>query len=197
LMKTLLTIVAIAALATTAFAGGNPGVEMYISFDQSGAGAEVFSGSVTDPGFYNAYVCMTNITQGVTAVRFRMTDLVNVYPGTFIFANFTPAAGVLSIGDYFTDLSLASTTCLEGPVAVWGYLQMYVGNVDTQVCLEILDAPVEARSVVDCTPDTPGIDLYCVLSNGSLDGGECPAGDCPPPQPVEDSTWGGIKALYQ
>jgi hypothetical protein len=50
--------------------------------------------------------------------------------------------------------------------------------------------------VVDCTQPYGEVDFYCVLAHGTIGAGTCPDGDCEI-VPVEDATWGGIKALYR
>jgi hypothetical protein len=78
-----------------------------------------------------------------------------------------------------------------------------MGNGPTDACIKIVDHVDYARWVVDC--QDPGVeDLYCLAGHGTIIG---PAGsivctddleDCPcGPVPVEDATWGGIKALYR
>jgi hypothetical protein len=63
-------------------------------------------------------------------------------------------------------------------------------------CVNILDDPAFPRWVVDCTLPNGLVDFYCVLENGTIGAADCLEGDCDI-VPVEDATWGGIKALYR
>jgi hypothetical protein len=61
----------------------------------------------------------------------------------------------------------------------------------------ILDHPDWPRWVMDCP--VPGeVDYYCVWMHGGV-GKDALEGDeeCFPVVPVEDATWGSVKALYR
>jgi hypothetical protein len=115
-------------------------------------------------------------------------------PDLFASQSFTNLLDLMA-GDPFTGMSLASTTCRPGPVEVVGYLNLFPTAVG-DCCVVILDDPDFPRWVVDCTLPNGEVDFYCVESNGTIGAAVCPPGDCGA-SPVEDATWGGIKALYR
>ena len=193
-MRSILAFLMVAALCVPAFAGGNPDVQMYISFDQSGAGGLVHNYTMTPMVAFDAYVCVTELDIGLTGVSFALTDVLNDYPGMFAVAAFTNLLDV-PIGDVFTGISLASSTCRTEEVVVVGSLFLFP-SVAGDLCLELKDHPDFPRWVVDCTEPDEELDFYCVLAHGTIGAGVCPDGDCEI-VPVEDSTWGSIKALYR
>ncbi len=193
-MKRLLIIGMVLAMACTAFAGGNPDVQAYVSFDQSGAGGLVHNYDMTMYVGFNAYFCFTELDMGLTVTTFRINDPTTEYPGVFASQSFTNLLDVM-VGDPYTGMSLASTTCRTESVVVVGYLNLFPVQV-SDACVLILDDPDFPRWVVDCTQPNGLVDFYCVLENGTIGGAECPLGDCDI-VPVEDTTWGGIKALYR
>jgi hypothetical protein len=190
-MKRLLIVGAIMLVAVTAFAGGNPDVKGYISFD---AGNQVFEVSPAPYATVNAYICFTDLAMGLTSASFMITDVAAVCPGVFAppsFVNLLP--GDLAIGNVFTGITVASTGCEAPPTVCVGYVSLfYLGG---ECCVELLDHPEYPRWVTDCN-DPADIDFYCVLSHGSVGGATCPDGDCEI-NAVEDATWGGIKSLYR
>ena len=191
-MRTILALLMVVALCVPAFAGGNPSVKTYVSFDQTGAGGLVHQHDMVQYVGFNAYFCFTELDSGVTTVVFRINNPQAEYPGLFASQSFTNLLDVI-IGDPYTGMSLASTTCRPGPVVVVGYLNLFPIAVG-DCCVTILDDPDFPRWVVDCG-DPADVDFYCVIENGTIGGATCLPGDCP--DAVEDATWGGIKALYR
>jgi hypothetical protein len=205
-MRSLLAILAIAVLAVGATAGQNPQVYAYISFDPAG---DPEQHTVTPAMFttVNAYVCLGCIEGGMTVVSFGLNDVLVDYPNvcaTQAFTNLLP--GGLAIGDAFAGgVTVASTECMTMDPVIVGYgSYFYMGNVPdfTDACIRIVDHADYPRWVVDC--QEPGVeDLYCVAGNGKIVSAtttiDCTEGveECPCGSPVEDATWGGIKALYQ
>jgi hypothetical protein len=190
-MKRLLTVGAIMLIAATAFAGGNPAVKGYITFDQAGMVHEVTPAPYTT---VNAYICFTDLEMGLTSASFRVTDVATVCPGSFAppsFVNLLP--GDLAIGNVFTGITVASTGCEAPPTVCVGYVSLFYLGIPC--CIELLDHPEYPRWVTDCN-DPALVDYYCVLSHGSIAGAPCADGDCEQ-NPVENETWGGIKSLYR
>lgn len=191
-MKRMLVVGLVLAVACTAMAGGNPNVKGYISFDAAGA----LMHDITPTPFvaFDAYVCFTDVEMGLTTVSFMLSDPTVTCPGAFAppsFTNLLP--GNLAIGAWNTGVTLASTDCMTGPTVVVGKLNLF--PLGAGCCLELLDHPDYPRWVVDC--NDPGlVDYYCVIAHGNIGGVGCPEGDCGA-SPVEDTTWGGIKALYR
>jgi len=190
-MRTFVTLLMIAAIAVPAFAGGNPDVKGYIDFDPPN---RVHSYMPSQYETFNAYICFGDLDMGLAGVSFMINDVLVDCPGVFSppsFTNILP--GDLAIGNYLTGITLASTECMTGTDVCVGYVTLfYLGG---ECCIELLDHPDYPRWVLDCN-DPAEVDFYCVLSHGSVGGGVCPDGDCEI-NPVEDNTWGGIKALYR
>ncbi|MCK4512158.1 hypothetical protein KAW64_10485, partial [bacterium] len=134
---------------------------------------------------FNAYFCFSDLDMGLTVVSFMINNPQVECPGLFASQAFTNLLDLMA-GDPFTGMSLASTTCRPAPLVVVGYLNLFpvaVGDCTVQ----ILDDPNFPRWVVDCTLPNGEVDYYTVLSQGYI--GEA--------SPVEDSSWGSIKALYR
>ncbi len=194
-MKYIGSVILILALSVSAFAAGNPEVQIYISFDQSGAGALVHEYTMVPGTFFNAYVCVTGLDMGFTGVSFALTDLNTENPGMFAFPPVFSTPFETQAGNVYTGISVATGTCRTEEVVIVGQLSM-LPNVAGDVCLEIKDYPAFPRWVVDCTLPYGEVDFYCVLEHGTIGGGTCPEGDCPD-TPTEEGTWGSIKALYR
>jgi hypothetical protein len=182
-------------LAATAFAGDNPDVYAYISFDPAGD-EEQNTGSPTPYTATSVYVCLGGVVGGMTTVSFGINNITAQCPGVFgtqAFTNLLP--GNLAIGDAFAGgVTVASTECMPGPVVVIGSVDgFYLGG---DCCIEILDHSEYPRWVVDC--QDPGVvDFYCLKYHGVIGAGEClTPTEWPCDSPIEDATWGEIKALY-
>ena len=186
-MKYLVISVALLAFAVTAFAGGNPNVKGYLSFDQTGAGGQVHEYTMAQYVGFNVYVCLTDLDMGMDTVSFMLTDPITGCPGLFASASFTNLLpGNLAIGAWNTGITIASTDCMTTNPVVVGYLNLFPIVVG-EAWVSILDHPEYPGWVVDCTQPNGEVDFFTVLSDGSINGGT----------PVEDATWGGIKALYR
>ena len=188
-MKYVLVALALGALCVPAFAGGNPDVNVYVSFDQTGAGGLVHQYDMTQYIGFNAYFCFGELDMGITVVSFAINDVMVEFPGLFASQSFTNLLDII-VGDPFVGMSLASTTCRPGPVVVVGYLNLFPVAVG-DACVNLIDDPQFPRSVVDCTLPNGEVDHYSFLANGTIGAADCPD------TPVEASTWGGIKALYR
>ncbi len=185
-MRTLLALLMVVAIAVPAFAAGNPNIAAYVTFD---AGAEV---SRVDPAAYSAgmvYICLKNIDAGFTTVSFA----VAIDAGVSAPAAWTSLLpGGLAIGDYATGITLSSTDCMVGEyVCLASGSMFYLGVPGT---VSIVDHPDYPRWVVDCLD---GVDFYCLEMNGGVLMDPVPTGEDCSVSPVEDATWGGIKALYR
>ena len=188
-MKYVLVALALAALCVPAFGAGNPNVNVYVSFDQTGAGGLVHEYTMTQYVGFNAYFCFGGLDMGIVVVTFMINNPMVEYPGLFASQSFTNGLDLM-VGDPFTGMSLASTTCRPGPVEVVGYLNLFPIAVGP-CCVNMLDDPAFPRWVVDCTLPNGEVDFYAFLSNGSINGADCPD------TPVDASSWGSIKALYR
>jgi hypothetical protein len=196
-MRNLLAILTVVALAVTATAGMNPQVNAYISFDPAG---DPLVNAVAPAPYttVSAYVTLGCVEGGMTTISFLINNVMAQCPGvmaTQAFVNLLP--GDLAIGNAFTGgITLASTECMAmDPVVVGRVDCFYLGGA---CCIQILDHADYPRWVVDC--QDPGVvDYYCLAGHGSVGGAVCPDGEVCPcgGVPVEDTTWGGIKALYR
>ncbi len=140
-----------------------------------------------------AYVCLQHMSDGMTAVSFKLSDPMIGCPGVFDSVEFTSLLpGGIAVGDVFTGITLTTTECVSGWSLCVAYLSLYY--LGGQCCLEILDHPEYPRWVVDC--QEPGeVEYYCVWANGSIGGALCPDGDCA--LSVREKSWGQIKAMYR
>ena len=187
-MKRMLLAVLVLAIAIPAFAGGNPYITAYVTFD---GGAEV---PRVDPAAYTSgdvFICLKQIDAGFTTVSFAVT----VDEGVSAPASWSSLLpGGLAIGDWGTGITLSSTECMMGEyVCIASGALFYLGGPGT---VSIIDHPDYPRWVVDCNDE---VDFYCLANNGGVLMDAPPTGeDCGEPvSPVEESTWGGIKALYR
>ncbi len=183
-MKRLLVVALMLAVAVPALAGTNPAIQMFVTFD-SGAVVERL-----DPTPYtlgNAYLCATEIGEGFTTVSFAMGVADGISISTS-WASLLP--GGLAIGAFDTGITLASTDCMTDvivPIAEGSFV--WTGTPGE---ITVVDHPDYPREVVDCLG---GTDDYCILNNAAVFMDPAPTGECV--SPVEESTWGGIKALYR
>ena len=190
-MKRLLIVGLVMLVAVSAIAGGNPNVKAYIDFAPPG---RVHAYMPAPYETFNAYICFGDLDMGLTSASFMLPDPGVACPGVFAPPSFTNVLpGDLAIGNIFTGITLSSTGCEAPPDVCVGYLTLfYLGGACS---IEILDHPQYPRWVTDCN-DPAQVDYYCVLSHGDVGGAVVPDGDCEV-NPVEDSSWGGIKALYR
>ncbi len=196
-MSRLLVAAALIVLTCTAHAGGNPDIRIYIDFGPPNYVHEITPELYTQ---FDAYVCLDQVGEGVRCASFRLTDLVADYPEVVATGHWT----ILMSGDLpicydpwmLPGTTLCSYECYtsdEEPVLAGFATYFYLGG--GSCCLQVLDNLDYPRWIVDCSE--PGeVDHYCVLANGSINGGECPDGDCSP-VPVHGETWGTIKSLYR
>jgi hypothetical protein len=77
-MKRLTVVALVVFLASTAHAGGNPGVRIYIDFDPPN-----YMHSISPEPYseVEAYICLDDLGTGMTSVSFAMTDIQAEYPG--------------------------------------------------------------------------------------------------------------------
>ena len=77
-MSRLLALGLAVFVASSAYAGGNPGVRIYIDFDPPNYMHSISPEPYTT---VEAYVCLDNLGTGMTTVSLAMTDLEVEYPG--------------------------------------------------------------------------------------------------------------------
>ncbi len=188
-MKHLLIVGLVLAMAVTAFAGGNPDVKAYISFDQSGAGGLIHEYTIQQYVSFDAYFCLTDLDLGMDVVSFMLSDPMVDCPSIFASESFTNMLpGDLAIGAWNTGITIASTECMPTNPVVVGKLNLFPIAVGPCI-LAILPHPDYPGWVVDCTLPNGEVDYFGLIHNGlGLMWGA---------SPVEDATWGSIKALYK
>jgi hypothetical protein len=202
-MKRLLIALAIMAIATTAFAGANPDIRIYLDVDPNNMVGEIHPlASET----FDVYVCLDCFGDDPVASGTRGTAffLVRTFQGFKL--SQTSLLGGLDFGDAEVDPGwtlAAGADCVypdaDGVVCVGVIQYLYLGVPGT---LDILPhgqvEPGTGREVLDCDFLS---DYYCVAGNlGVSVPPNPPEPDCDCPEngnPVEDSSWGGIKALYR
>ncbi len=185
-MKRLLIAGLVMLVATMAFAGGNPNVVGYIDFDPPNRIHYVTPAPYTT---VLAYICFGDLDMGMAGASFMVSDVMVDCPDVFAppsFTNLLP--GDLAIGNYLTGITLASTDCMTDADVCVAYVSLYY--LGGACCIELLDHPDYPRWVLDCN-DPAQVDFYQLMAHGSVGGGLCPE-----ISPVEDTTWGSIKAMY-
>ena len=191
--RALLSLLLIAFVAVPVFAGQNPDIRIYLDVDPPTKIHEIHPGASES---FDVYVCLDCFgTDGGT--RGTAFLLVRTFAG-FKLAQ-TSLLGGLDFGDAEVDgwTLAAGADCLypdENDVVCVGVLTyLYMGDGT----LDITPHPGTGREVLDCDFAS---DFYCVYANLGVSVPPNPGEDgcdCEPPQPVEDATWGGIKALYR
>jgi hypothetical protein len=197
-MKRLLIALAIMAVATTAFAGGNPDVRIYLDVMPNQMVHEIHPNASET---FDVYVCLDcfgddPILSGTRGTAFL---LIRTFQG-FKLSQIALLGG-LDFGDAEIDgwTIAAGADCvypdIDGVVCVGVIQYLYLGVPGT---LDLAPHPGTGREVLDCDFQS---DFYCIYANLGVsvppNPGE-PDCDCPENgNPVEDSTWGGIKALYR
>jgi len=90
-MNRLLIVALLVAFASSAYAGGNPDIRIYVDFDPPNYVHEA------TPELYTtieAHICMDMIGEGFSSVSFRMEDPLIVCPGTMAPPSFTYLLGL-------------------------------------------------------------------------------------------------------
>ena len=214
-MKYVLIALALAALCLPASAGYNPSAKSFVHIEADASPDATDNATVvneilspTPNTLYYAFLGLTEIgvvdgsaadsLNGFDVISFLVNDIMADYPGvvaTQAFTNLLP--GNLGIGDAFVGgITIASTDCMLAPFQYFGYVSFfYLSGACT---IEVLDHTEYPRWVVDCMLPNGAVDYYCVWKQGGL-GMAAPPGDaeCEANTPVEDATWGSIKALYR
>jgi hypothetical protein len=189
-MKYLAMTVLTLLVACAAFAGGNPSVVTYVDFDPPNMLHYITPDPYTS---IDAYICFGDLDMGLTSASFRLTDPMTECPGAFGLASFTNILpGDLAIGNIYTGITLSSTGCEAPPIVCVGYLTVFY-LAGGECCIEVLDHPDYPRWITDCN-DPAQVDFYGIMDGG---GGAINTPNPCPVVPVEETTWGSVKALYR
>lgn len=202
-MTKVLVALMIVALAVPAFAAENPDIRVYLDFDSEGGGQHRIDG-LSQLDIFNVYVVLDCFgdgggTRGIGFTFEREATLAAIVgtPVNYLggLSNGNPEAPTPADGG--TNF-LAGSDCVmpdANGVVVCGYVP-YTFVAGTGY-IKIGPNEISGREVLDC--DFLFDDLFCVYAHCAV-GADPPAGepDCEcPVSPVEDSTWGSIKALYR
>jgi len=191
-MRTLIVIAAVVAFALPATAGSNPDCQVCIDFSGTANSWDDVQSRV-DPVLYepiDAYICVYGINAfaGICFTGY-------ITPGVSIATGFTSLLPGITAGSWDTGVVITSYEChTERFLCVAKLSLVYNGTPGDIV---VLDHPEYPRWVIDCS-DPGELDFYCVWMHGgvckdALEGDE----ECFPVVPVEDATWGSVKALYR
>jgi hypothetical protein len=193
-MRTALAVVLALVLSAPAVAGMNPECQVCIDFSGTAISWTDVQGRI-DPQLYetfSAYFCAYGIN-GFTGICMRGY----VTPGMSATTQFTSLLPLgVAFGGWDEGVALASPDCHTDRFLYFARLDLlYLGNPGDVM---ILDHPEYPRWVMDCTQPSAELDYYCVWMHGGV-GKDPLVGDqgCFPVVPVEDTTWGSVKALYR
>ena len=192
-MRTALVIIVVAACSISAVAGDNPDCQVCIDFSGTATSWSDVQSRI-DPDLYevfDAYVCVYGI---------------NAFAGICFAGYITPGMsattaltcllpGCLTMGTWDEGIVLTSGDCHTERFLYVAKLSLVY--LDTPGDVMILDHPEWPRWTMDC-PSPVELDYYCVWMHGGV-GKDALEGDeeCFPVVPVEDATWGSVKALYR
>ncbi len=194
-MRLVLTVLLIALLAVSALAGQNPDIRLYLDFDPPNGvhridvpeDTVVFIYIVLDcfglEGGLRAFTLCFERTFGASA-----HDELSFLGGLFMGDVEDPELGFVAA---------AGEDCVypdENGMIVAGYVQYYYTGPPGHV--RVVPTNLDPMLTTDCNI---ALDTYCVAANAGI-------GADPPPGhpgcycgvvPVEDASWGTIKALYR
>ncbi len=188
-MRTVIVSILVAVLGFgTALANPIIADNIYIDFDPPQYDHRIDPEPYTP---FDAYVMVETFLggPGFTAISFGLA----VTPGMSSATSFEILLpGYVVVGDYETGITLTSTECITPdmqPIAIAVLHCFYQG---TPGDIEITYHPEFPGWIVFCDDS---VQIFCVLSHGGV-GKQPLAGDCGG-NPVEDVSWGAIKALYR
>jgi hypothetical protein len=193
--RALLSLLLVAFIAAPVFAEQNPDIRIYLDVDPP---AKVHEIHPEPNATFDVYVCFDCFGEngGTRGTGFL---LIRTFAG-FKLSQLSLFPGGLDFGDAEVDgwTLAAGPDCLypdaEGVACVGLLTYLYLGVPGT---LDLAPHPGTFNEVLDCDFLS---DYYCIYANLGVslppNPGE-PDCDCPENNPVEDSTWGGIKGLYR
>lgn len=207
-MRIAIAFVAVLTLALAASA--NPVAwepSIFFDFDEDGVPdgdiqLEVYLPPYTTVSAYVAMGCQNDDWERFTTVSFRIEPPTVTCPGIMATQSFTSMLpGGLTIGDPFVGgITCAATECMTDRIVYIGRLDMfYLGG---ECLLQIVDHSQYPRWVVDC--QEPGeVTEWCTYAWGGVGRAHLVVDDwCyPPPScpmtPVENVSWGAVKAMFR
>ncbi len=194
-MRILIVMCVVLITSLAAVAGQNPNVRVYVSFDPDAYVPSIVPELYTTFSGYIVMDCLGTVGQagGMSWMALR-TEITPGFSSVVSFAPLVPMPIPITWPELDGDIMIAPYECITAdPCALVWISMFYIGGSG---CIQIVDHHDYPRWVVDCEDN---IDFYCVLSHGSVSGGDCPPGDpdcdCTV-TPVESLSWGRVKALY-
>jgi hypothetical protein len=196
-MKYFVIALMILGFAVSAFGVANPDIRIYLDAAPNDMVSEIHPNASET---FEVYVCLDcfgddPVMSGTRGTAFL---LVRTFQG-FKLSQMALLGG-LDFGDAEVDgwTIAAGANCVypdeDGVVCVGVLTYLYLGVPGT---LDLMPHLGTGREVLDCDFLS---DYYCIAGNLGVsvppNPGE-PDCECPENNPVEDSTWGGIKALYR
>jgi hypothetical protein len=190
-MKAVIPLLLVLATVTLASGGQNPRVFAYVDFDPPHGVHRV------DPELYEVVHAhfMLDCIQG---------DFSNISVALYVSPEMSLNTGYdnalpngFYLGDGFEEgITIGSFDCLSESPLAFAIAHIVYSGVPGDVM--IIDHPTWPRWVVDCSQPYPDVDYYCLLSQGGVGKDPEPTGEmCGCPTPVEDASWGSIKALFR
>lgn len=183
--KVLLMVLCVVALSASASYGqGVDAVMLYT--DQIGTSCDL----VTAAGLIEIFA-VHDFVAGATASQFALNDLSGM---TFLSGSALHAVAVLALDPRDGSAVTYDGGCAAGPIAVMKY--SYLGSGAEPACgtITVVEDPVTISGTiegVDCAfnPTTPNGSVMTINGDGSCACGELGT-------PVEETSWGKVKALY-
>ena len=189
-MRTCSVVLALLVSFASAPAGQNPQIFAYVDFDPPNGVHR------TDPQMYD-YVPAYFMLDCVQGGFYNISLALYVSPEMSLNTGYENALpNPLHIGDFEEGITIASFDCVQESPVAFAIAHIIYSGVPGDVM--ILDHPMWPRWVVDCGEPTPEVDYYCLLSHGGVGKDPVPTGEqCGCPSPVQDVSWGSIKALFR
>ena len=134
------------------------------------------------------YYVIHMLTPGVTASQFKIDTN---HQGTYL-GEFSPFPTV--IGDSRNGITIAYGQCLTGPIHILTMTYLCQGLTPPCGYMRVVSHPNGAPPgllAADCNETIVPVQGYTSYINND---GSCP---CMSPIPVQETTWGQVKALYQ
>jgi hypothetical protein len=196
----LLAVALVMALAVSAAGqqGANPECQVCIDFSGTASSwTEVQSRIDPEPyTVFSAYFTIYGINEFTTITLMGYVTPGMSTPPTF--TNLLP--GDIAIGTWDTGITMASTDCIADDFLYVARMDFFYLGVPGDVMF--LDHPTWPRWVVDCSapcnPDELCLNYYCPWMHGGVHKDPIEGDmDCFPLVPVENASWGAVKAMFR
>jgi len=193
------TLAIVAMLAGSSLAGLNPDCKVFVTFEGTATDyAGVQAGARTDPAAYTAVIAYFGMCDYASWTTISL--LCSIDAGVSAPAAYTSLLpDQLAIGSFDASpgVTLSSTRAItpgvDGPFMFFAQVDLFALGGAGEV--KILDHGDYPRWVVDSNDE---LDYYCVWQNGGVLMDPTPVEvSCYGDVPVEEQTWGSIKALYR